>query len=297
MAGGFSGLSEMSRDDQMRVGLVAVLALSLECVLEGLVTEAELRAWVFHACAAALSVWALFDLSAWLIRLASAAGIVAVGNEALMISEASASMRYLIPSSLLFIVSSWIFQRSVSSSLSSESSAEADGGETNSLAMLGFDLPPPPPPVRQVGTVAPFVIGGGALMSLYGAFAAPWVSTSALLGLFRKQLTLSEVLSAWLDLGAPSGVAEFAASNLQVLTLAALMCAAVGAVASISGQFVVPHPVRLGGVAFIGLVAVLQIVAISGILSADASVRVLAGAWITQVGVALAGYGFWLSAE
>jgi dihydroorotate dehydrogenase len=44
-------------------------------------------------------------------------------------------------------------------------------------------------------------------------------------------------------------------------------------------------------------VAVLQIVAISGILSADASVRVLAGAWITPVGVALAGYGFWLSGK
>ena len=119
MAGGFLGLGDMDRDDQMRVGLVAVLVLSLECVLEGLVTEAELRAWLFHACAVVLSAWALFDLSALLIRFASAAGIVAVGNDALMISEASASMRYLIPSSVLFLVSAWIFQRSVSKSLTS----------------------------------------------------------------------------------------------------------------------------------------------------------------------------------
>jgi hypothetical protein len=118
-----------------------------------------------------------------------------------------------------------------------------------------------------------------------------------LLGLFREQLTLSEVISAWLDLGAPNGVAEFVASTLQVLTLAALMCAGLGAVASISGQFVVPPQVRLGGVVFIGLVAVLQLVAISGLLSADASVRVLAGAWITPFGVALAGYGLWLSGK
>ena len=45
------GLGDMSREDQMRVGLIAVLVLSLECVLEGLVAEAPLRAWFFHAVA------------------------------------------------------------------------------------------------------------------------------------------------------------------------------------------------------------------------------------------------------
>lgn len=297
MAGGFLGLGDMDRDDQMRVGLVAVLALSLECVLEGLVTEAELRAWLFHACAVVLSAWALFDLSALLIRLASAAGIVAVGNDALMISEASASMRYLIPSSVLFLVSAWIFQRSVSNSLTSNSSTVADSGEINSLTMLGLDLPPPPPVGNQFAKLGPFVIGGGALMSLYGAFAAPWVSTSAIFGLFRDQLTLSEVQSAWLELGAPSGAAEFVGSSVQLLTLAALIAAVIGGVASMSGQLVIPTQVRLGGVVFIGLVSLLHFVAIGGLLSADASVRVLAGAWIAPIGVAIAGYGFWLSAK
>jgi hypothetical protein len=244
-----------------------------------------------------LSAWALFDLPALLIRLASAAGVVAVGNDALMISEASASMRYLIPSSVLFLVSAWIFQRSVSNSLTSYSSPVADGGEVDSLTMLGLDLPPPPPTSNQLAKLGPFVIGGGALMSLYGVFSAPWVSTSAIFGLFRDQLTLSEVQSAWLELGAPSGAAEFAGSSVQILTLAALISASIGGVASISGQFVIPTQVKLGGVVLIGLVSLLQFVAIGGLLSVDASVRVLAGAWISPIGIAVAGYGFWLSAE
>ena len=105
------GLGDMSREDQLRVGLIAVLVLSLECVLEGLVSEAPLRAWFFHAVAVGFAVWSLFDMSPWVVRTASAMGVVAVGNEALLISEASASMRFLIPASVLFVASGWVFQR------------------------------------------------------------------------------------------------------------------------------------------------------------------------------------------
>ena len=111
------GLGDMSREDQMRVGLIAVLVLSLECVLEGLVAEAPLRAWIFHAVAVGFAVWSLFDMSPWVVRTASAMGVVAVGNEALLISEASASMRFLIPASVLFVASGWVFQRSIASTV------------------------------------------------------------------------------------------------------------------------------------------------------------------------------------
>ena len=296
MGNGFLGLSGMSREDQMRVGLAAVFVLTLECVLEGLVSEAELRAWIFHAFAVGLSTWALLDLSSLPVRLASTAGVVAVGNEALLISEANVSMRYLIPGSVLFITSGWVFQRSVSSAVSVERDNSFDTYPTNDVTALGFEMPPPPPP-NQMQKFAPFVIGSGSLLVLYGIFVAPWISTSTLFGLLRSQLTLSEASSVWLDLGAGDGISEFVASGIQIFSVIALLVCAAGAVASLSRQFVIPRQLKVAGTSLIAAVSVLHIVVIAGLISADADVSLLAGAWLAPVGLALGGYGFWTSAD
>lgn len=280
MGKGFLGLGAMSREDQIRVGLVAVLVLSLECVLEGLVTEATLRIWIFHAFAVGLSTWALFDLSLLSMRLASTAGFVAVGNEALIISEANESMRYLIPGLVLIGASGWVFQHSI-----------------NARTSLGFGVPPPLPPPKQLRKFAPYMIGSGSLLMLYGIFLAPWISTSAFFGLLRDQLTLSEVSSLWLDLGAGDGVSEFVASGIQIFSVIALLVSAAGAVGSFSRQFVIPRQLKVTGTALIAVVSALHIVVIWGLISADADLHVLAGAWLAPVGLTISGYGFWTSVD
>ena len=296
MGNGFLGLSGMSREDQMRVGLAAVFVLTLECVLEGLVSEAELRAWIFHAFAVGLSTWALLDLSSLPVRLASTAGVVAVGNEALLISEANVSMRYLIPGSVLFITSGWVFQLSVSSAVSVERDNSFDTYPTNDVTALGFEMPPPPPP-NQMQKFAPFVIGSGSLLVLYGIFFAPWVSTSTLFGLLSENLNLSQVSSNWANLGAGDGISEFVASGIQIFSVVALLISAIGVFSSINRQLVISQPIKLVLTALIAFISLLQVVVIARLISADADLRVLVGAWMTPIGSSMAGIGFWMSAD
>ncbi len=296
MANKFLGLGGMSREDQIRAGLVAVLVLALECVLEGLVSESILRGWIFHAFAVGLSVWALFDLTSLPVRLASTAGVVAVGNEALLISEANASMRYLIPGSVLFIASGWVFQRSVSSTVAVENDSWTSVHPVNAATALGFEMPPPPPP-NQLQKLAPFIIGSGSLLALYGVFFAPWVSTSTLFGLLREQLTLSQVSGTWIDLGAGDGISEFVASGIQIFSVVALLISAVGVFSSLNRQLIISPPMKLAGTALIAFVSLLQVVVIARLVSAEADLRVLAGAWTTPVGSLLAGIGFWIAAD
>ena len=295
MADGFMGFGQMNRDDQMWLGLAVILALSLECVLEGLVTEAPLRAWVLHAVAVCLAGWSLIDLSPWVIRSASTAGVVAVGNEALLILEANASLRFLIPSGVLFAASAWVFQRSIATSVAPDAYSPPVTDPVSAPQFLGFDLPPMPPRVNQLQKVSPAVVGTGALVSLYGLFGASWAETETLFGLFKDQLSLAELRAAWDDVGAPSGFSEVAASGTQAVSVLALLVAGLGAVGAISRQFVIPRQLAIGGTVFIGLALVLQLLAISGAVAAESEVRVLAGAWLSPLGVAAAGVGFWLS--
>ena len=296
MASGFMGFGNMSREDQIRVGLTAILVLALECVLEGLVTESPLRTWLFHAVAVGLSAWSLFDLSPWVVRSASALGVVAVGNDALLVSEANASMRFLFPSTALFVASVWVFQRSVASSIAPDNYSSTVTDPLNTAQSLGFELPTPPH-VNHFRNASPAVIGIGVIISLYGLFGASWAQSESLFGLFRNQLTLTEVRASWVDIGAPNGVLELAASGVQIFSLLALLVAAAGAVGAVSRQFVVPRQLLISGVAFIGLVLSLQLLVITGVGSAETDVRVLAGAWLAPLGLAAAGYGFWLSRD
>lgn len=296
MSRGFLGLGDLNRDNQLRVGLVAVLALSLECVLEGLVSEAPARAWVFHAVAVGLAVWALINIAQWVVRSASAAAVVAVGNEALMISEANASMRYLIPASVLLVASGWVFQRSIATSVAPDAFNNIDSPPLTAAASLGFDLPPlTPPQESQLQKAAPFVMGSGALLAGYGTFFAPWITTSTLFGFLTERLTLSEAQTAWLDLGAPGGFLELVASGAQVVGALALLVSVAGVVVSLTRQFAIPRQLLFGGAALVALSAVMQLLVIAGLIGAVAEVRVLANAWTSPVGYAIASYGLWIS--
>ena len=296
MSRGFLGVGDFSRDDQMRVGLVVVLALSLECVLEGLVSDAPFRAWAFHGMAAGFVIWALIEMAPWIVRIASAAGVVAVGNEALIISEANASIRYLLPASVLFLMSGWVFQRSVATSLAPDAFNHPDSSPVTAAAALGFDLPSlPPRPSGQLQWAAPLVIGSGALLAAYGTFFAPWISTVSLFGFLTEQLTLSEAQTVWLDLGASAGILEFMASGAQLVGVIALIVSIASVVVSLSRPTVLPRQVTIGGSALISLSAVMHMFVLAGLIGADADVRVLATAWTSPVGYAIASYGIWIS--
>ena len=285
-----------SDEDQMQAGLMVVLALALECVLEGLVSEAPLRAWVFHVIVVVLAGWSLFDQNPWVVRSASAAGVVAVGNEAILISDAGASMKFLIPSALLFGASAWVFQRSIATAVAPDAYSNQVIDPLLSTSSPVYDSPSSPMN-SSLRKASPFVIGIGAIASLFGLFGASWVQAETLFGLLQNQLTLSEVRASWVELGAPSGIAEFAGSGVPILSILAIIVSAVGAVGAVSQQFVIPRQLVIGGVLVIGFALALQTLTILGLSSAEGNVRVLAGAWIAPLGLATSGVGYYLSSE
>ncbi|NCV87995.1 MAG: hypothetical protein EBW14_19520, partial [Oxalobacteraceae bacterium] len=68
---------QLDTDEYEKWGLVFVLALTLECWIEGLVVEADLRDWIFHAVAATAAGAALYRRHAATVVAAGTVSAVA----------------------------------------------------------------------------------------------------------------------------------------------------------------------------------------------------------------------------
>ena len=180
----------MWKDRESRISVLtfAVLVLSLECVLEGLVTQAELRTWFFHAVAAGMAAWAFSAGQTVAQQATMIAGVLAVINEGLMLSQESIDLKFLIPSAVLFLVCIVGFS-SFGSAVSSSArpSAHSGGPQIGTRPVVpGTSLRPPlmPPVVpaaslrksglNSQGVSAP---SSGELIAIVGAIAA-WYSLS-----------------------------------------------------------------------------------------------------------------------
>ena len=105
MRKGFLGMGDMSEDEQINAMLFVILALSLECVLEGLLQGSPERFWVFHGIAAAISVWGLSTGSLLAMRLASIAGVTVFLNELELIWNLDDRARLIVPTFVLLSAS------------------------------------------------------------------------------------------------------------------------------------------------------------------------------------------------
>lgn len=99
------GFGEMSDEEQTNAMLFVILALSTECVLEGLLGGSSERFWIFHAISAALSIWGLSSGSTFAMQLASISGIVNFLNELEMVWEFENRARMITPSFVLLAAS------------------------------------------------------------------------------------------------------------------------------------------------------------------------------------------------
>lgn len=288
MAGRFLGLENMSRDDQLRVGLVGVILLSLECVFAGLVTDAPIRGWVMHAAAAGLGMWALSNMGTTPMRATGSAGVAAVANEALMIAEANESLSYLLPGSLLLITSIVVLQRTLDRP-SDTAVAPAATPRTSE------QLPPPPPASidNSKNRVAAGIGVVGALLTLYGLVEAEWVLVRALFGLIRERFALADLQVAWQDLGTPSAVSELIVVGAQYsgyLGVAIVLAAVLGAVAE---AFKMSRGIRSALMAVLCASTILNLLIVAALVSASSNVVVLGGAWLAPFGLGLSTYSFW----
>lgn len=289
----------MSREDHIRAGLLSVVLLSLECVLAGLVTGAELRGWAIHAVAAGLGVWALVRVEPLPVRATSAIAIVAVVNEAVMYLDRDQPLMYVIPALLLLAMAIWVLERSTTTPTTEVSSStgdfESSSGSDWDDSISSLDFPPPPPPIHAKNLWAPIVTVAGIGMAIYGFLAADWITSRALFGLIRADLTYSELRNVWSDFGAPPPVVEGFVGIAYVLGYVGMLLALVGSVSALVKQFVVEQPWRVAGVFVIGATSVMQFLVVVGLITAEANISVLSGAWAAPLGLGLAALGFWVS--
>jgi len=294
----FLGFETMSREDHIRAGLLGVVLLSLECVLVGLVTGAELRGWAIHAVAAGLGAWAMVGVEPLPVRATSATAIFAVVNEAVMYVDQDKPLKYIVPAFLLLFTSIWVLERSLSAPASGSASTfgeiqfSNDFVDNESISVSGF---PPPLPMAKKNLWAPLLSAVGIGMTLYGFLIADWIKTRALFGLIRAELTYSDIRGVWEDFGAPSPIVEGYVGVTYVFGYIGVFLTLIGSVSALFRQFVVERPWRIAGVSVIGAASLMHLVVVFGLLASDANISVLSGAWSAPIGLGLAAFGFWAS--
>lgn len=280
---GFLGLESLNRDDHIRLGLFGALLLALECVLAGLVTDAAVRGYIIHALTAGLAVWALQDPTDVSIRATGSAGVAAVVNEALMLADAQASLRYLLPGLLLLGVSIWILERSIG-----KSSMPSRDSQVSTLVS---------PPLRAVSrSDRSLAIGislvGGAL-SLYGLLAADWVLVRAVFGLIRETYTFQELRLAWQDFGTPDAISQGFLGAGQVLTYLVVLEVGFAVFFALTEQFAPGRTMRAAMLVLAACASVVNFLIVAALLAASSNVVVLGGAWLLPVGLVFSAYGVW----
>jgi len=135
----------------------------------------------------------------------------------------------------------------------------------------------------------------GVMMTAYGFLLADWITSRALFGLVRADFTYSELRGIWSDFGAPSPIVEGFVGLAYVLGYVGVLLALVGSASALISQFVVEQPWRVAGASVIGATSVMQFLVVVGLLTAEANISVLSGAWTAPLGLGLAALGFWVS--
>jgi len=214
MRSGFLGLGEMSEDDQNNVMLFVILALSMECVLEGLLQGSPERFWMFHAVAVGLCIWALSSGSLLAMRFASIAGVATFLNRLELIWDSEDRTRLIVPTLVLLSASvtlGWkVFNSGGIVVARSNSTANRNGRFLNPVA--GYE---------------PYLVLIGSALLIYSLAIGPWIDIDKWFGLFSDSVGFSEIRRSYGDLKI-SG--DFYTSYLDFGYLISYASAVVGAV-------------------------------------------------------------------
>lgn len=291
----------------------SVLFLSLECVLEGLVSGGEIRGWVFHAIAVAGCTVAIFRKSDLTAQISMVCGLVAFFNEFILLQDASIPLKFIVPSFVLFGVSMTGFvlllgvgQREISMRQGSSGfNGPKSGIQREPLSPPPYakvpGTPPlaPPPITKRIvfpsnrGSDLSCVIGG--LIVVYSLSMASWIDLEKWFGLRTATVGFAELrdVESIVDGVSTISSAYFSIGFLGSYLVAAL---AIGSVLLRRTQFSIEHlrPGRtlLGLTPLFGIwhtVLVLE-------LSQDGGNNFMsAGGWAGSFGLLLIAIGSFLS--
>ena len=162
-------------------------------------------------------------------------------------------------------------------------------------AIFSSDTFLPPPSDFAQNRWAPIPVAIGIALALFGFLEAKWVLGKAFFGLLKTRLAYSQIRLLWEDFGAPSFIIKFFVSSSHVLGYCAMFVAALGATSTLVKQVEISTEIRISGAAFIGGAALMQLVVVFGLISAESNISTLFGAWLAPIGLGVASLGFWLS--
>ena len=307
----------MKPDDQVRVGVFVILALSAHCVLTGLVSESVVRSWAFHAVGVILAVWALVSFTDWSTRLASLGGLLACANDVLLVRELDLSMRLVIPSTVLCAASGFVaFRVFPSVSLPTPALRTKGQGRTRGLMRSGVEgvasqFGNVPGAVAAIASVpnlrkeirnssqdpawVPFLLIGGSIATFFSLSTAKWISTEALLGLIRRTYGFSDLRTIYEELGVKYFARVYYFEWGYLVSYAAAIASIVVATAVLTKKFQIDRYFKTGMLCVVVFAFISHTALVVGLNSAAEELFVLSGAWVGSLGLAGSVIGIWLS--
>ena len=282
MRRGFLGLGEMSEEDQNNVMLFVILALSLECVLEGLLQGSPERFWVFHAVAAGLSAWALSSGSQLAMRFASIAGVATFLNELELIWDFGDRARLMVPTLVLLSASVTLGWKSFNSG----SGIVIPG---NSVVRRN------PRPLNPVAGYEPYLVLIGAAFVFYSLAIGKWLEIEKLWGLFSNSAGFSDIRKNYKVLDVTGDIYT---TYLDVGYLLSYASAGVGAViyiGKLTGRLSVSSTLMLSLAIGSTVAAAWHTAFVLNLISNNSGVPIGLPAWAGTVGLSLIATGTWMN--
>lgn len=282
MRSGFLGLGEMSEEDQNNVMLFVILALSLECVLEGLLQGAPERLWVFHGVAAGISAWALSTGSLLAMRFAAIAGVATFLNELELLWDFEDRARLLVPTLVLLSASITLGWRAFNS---------GGGMEIPGRSLIKRDSRP----MNPVSGYEPYLVLIGAALVVYSLAIGQWLDIERLFGLFSDSAGFSDIRKSYSDLNISGDIYT---TYLDVGYLLAYASAGVGAVVYIgrlTGRLSVSSTLMLALAIGSTVAAAWHTAFVLDLVSNSDEIPIGIPAWAGTVGLSLISAGTWMN--
>lgn len=282
MRSGFLGLGEMSEEDQNNVMLFVILALSLECVLEGLLQGAPERLWVFHGVAAGISAWALSTGSLLAMRFAAIAGVATFLNELELLWDFEDRARLLVPTLVLLSASITLGWRAFNS---------GGGMEIPGRSLIKRDSRP----MNPVSGYEPYLVLIGAALVVYSLAIGQWLDIERLFGLFSDSAGFSDIRKSYSDLNISGDIYT---TYLDVGYLLAYASAGVGAVVYIgrlTGRLSVSSTLMLALAIGSTVAAAWHTAFVLDLVSKSDEIPIGIPAWAGTVGLSLISAGTWMN--
>lgn len=297
-------------EDNEKWGLVFILALTLECWIEGLVTDAEFRAWVLHAVAAIAAGVALYRRNTPLVALAGGVSIVAFLSDLELLISNEAPLRFAFPSALLLLGAGIIFyglfqtpnrpQVALPAKRSLSPRTRDTAGKIVDAAGAIAGLPDIRKDFKQSKSDPawmPFLLGGGVIAVLYCMISAKWIRIDAFFGLTRRSLDFNDVRAVYDSIGVKYFARSFYFEWGFILPYVAATLGAISLIGWLTKRFRVSAPYLYGVIGLEAVAFVVHTAVVLGINHAADEPMVLVGPWLGSLGIAAIIAGTWLSEQ